>query len=179
MSDNPGLTLCDQCLRRAIWTSPHEASEGRCTLTGAEYIVSFLIARQILTITPFMMQSTKAVLLSTLVFPGLGHIFLKKYVPGAILVTSSFTAAYYFITKAIERASQLVQQIQSGNTQLDVAAIAELVSKQSTGAEDQLLNFAMTTLFVCWIIAIIDSYRVGRIRDKQDESLANRSTQWP
>jgi hypothetical protein len=121
-----------------------------------------------------MRQSTKAVLLSTLVFPGAGHIFLRKYILGAILAITSFSAAYYLVIKAVERTSELVQRIQSGSVPADFAAITEFVSKQPTGAEDQLLNIAVITLFFCWIIAIIDSYRAGRVRDIADETSLNK-----
>ena len=58
--------------------------------------------------------------------------------------------------------------------QPDVEAITELVSELSTGTEAQLLNIAAATLMVCWLIGIIDSYRLGRARDKKDEVLVNR-----
>jgi hypothetical protein len=32
-----------------------------------------------------MNKSTKAALLSTFVFPGAGHLYLKKYIPAAVL----------------------------------------------------------------------------------------------
>ncbi len=116
-----------------------------------------------------MKKSTKAVLLSALVFPGVGHIFLKKYISGVVLISASFTAIYYLISKTVESAFQIAQKIQSGDVQLDVDAITELVSKHPASAESQLLNIATAAVIVCWVIGIIDAYRVGRIRDKSDE----------
>ena len=113
-----------------------------------------------------MKKSTKAALLSAFVFPGVGHIYLKKYVPGAVLVGVSLVGIYYLISKTVERSLQIVEKIQSGDIQLDVTAITELVSKQSTGTEAQLLNFATAVIIICWLIAIIDSYRVGCVQDK-------------
>jgi len=118
--------------------------------------------------------STKAVLLSAFVFPGTGHIYLKRYSPGVVLIGASFAALYYLVSKAIEKALQIAEKIQSGDVQPDVEAITELVSEVSTGPEAQLLNIAAATLIVCWLIGIIDSYRLGRARDKKDEVLVNR-----
>jgi hypothetical protein len=110
-----------------------------------------------------MNNSMKAALLSAFIFPGAGHFFLKKHVSGAALVATAFAALYLIISNAVERALQIAEKIQSGEVQLDVAAIAELVSKQPTGTGTQVLNIATAVLFISWLIGIVDSYRVGRV----------------
>jgi hypothetical protein len=110
-----------------------------------------------------MNNSMKAVLLSAFIFPGAGHFFLKKPIPGAALVVTAFAALYLIISNALERALQIAEKIQSGEVQLDVAAIAELVSTQPTGTGTQVLNIATAVLFISWLIGIVDSYRVGRV----------------
>ena len=121
-----------------------------------------------------MKKSTKAALLSAFVFPGAGHIYLTKYTAGALLAGTSFAAIYYLVSNAVERAFEISEKIQSGDVQLDINAITELVSQQSTGTNVQLLNIATTALIICWLIGIIDAYRVGCMRDKNDEVLVNR-----
>ncbi len=115
-----------------------------------------------------MKKSTKAVLLSAFVFPGAGHFFLKKYISAVVLVGASFSGIYLLIVKTVERALQITEKIQSGDIRPDVAAIAEIISKQPTGTEAQLLKYATAVLVICWLIGIIDSYRVGCVRDKND-----------
>jgi hypothetical protein len=118
-----------------------------------------------------MKKSTKAALLSACIFPGVGHIFLKKHIPGVVLIGASFVAVYYLVSKTVEKALQIAENIQSGDVQLDIAAITELVSKQSTGTDAQLINIATTTLIIFWLIGIIDSYRLGRVGENKDEGL--------
>ena len=113
-----------------------------------------------------MNKAAKAALLSALVFPGTGHFFLKKYVAGVFLVTTSLAALYLLIAKAVEKALLIAEKIQSGEVQLDVAASTELAARQSTGAEAQLLNIATAVLIISWLIGIVDSYRVGWGQDK-------------
>ena len=113
-----------------------------------------------------MNKPMKAALLSAFVFPGVGHFLLKKYIPGAVLAGTAFAGLYFLITKTVERALQIAEEIQSGEVQLDAATITELVSKQATGTEAQLLNIAAAVIFVSWLIGIVDSYRVGRAQDK-------------
>ena len=113
-----------------------------------------------------MKKSMKAALLSAFVLPGAGHFYLKRYIPGVVLVGSSLVGIYYLISKTVERSLQIIEKIQSGDVQLDVTAITELVSKQPTGTEGQLLNLATIVIIICWLIGIIDSYRVGCVQDK-------------
>ena len=113
-----------------------------------------------------MSKSMKAALLSALVFPGVGHFFLKRYITGSVLAGAAFASLFFVISKTVERALQITEKIQRGEVQLDVATIAELVSKQATGTESQLLYIASTILIISWVIAIVDSYRVGRVQGK-------------
>jgi hypothetical protein len=113
-----------------------------------------------------MKKSMKAPLLSAFVFPGAGHFFLRKYVPGIILSGTEFSALYIIITKTVARALQIVEKIQSSEVQPDAATIAELVSKQPMGTEGQVLNIATVILIFIWLIGIVDSYRTGRALDK-------------
>lgn len=114
-----------------------------------------------------MKKSTKAALLSAFLFPGVGHIYLKKYTAGVMLAGVSFAAIYYLITKAIAKAFEISEKIQSGDIQLDIEAITKLVSQQSSGTDAKLLNLATIALVICWLIGILDSYRAGRAREKK------------
>ena len=108
----------------------------------------------------------KAALLSALVFPGAGHFFLKKHIAGIVLAGSTCASLYLLISNMMERVLQITEKIQHGQVQLDVAAITELISKQSTGNEAQLLNIATVVLIVSWLVGIVDSYIVGLKQDK-------------
>ena len=121
-----------------------------------------------------MKKSTKAALLSALVFPGVGHLYLKKYRAGLLLAGGSFAAIYYLIAKAVETASEISEKIQSGAVPLDAEAITKLVSQQAGGTDAQMMNVATIALGICWVIGIVDSYRVGRARKKGDDGMDNR-----
>ena len=113
-----------------------------------------------------MKKATKAALLSAFVFPGAGHLHLKKYIRGVLFAISSFAAIYYLVLTIIETALQIVGKIQNGDIQPDISAISQLLLERSGGNESELLNIATAVLIVCWIISVIDSYRIGRKQDK-------------
>jgi len=113
-------------------------------------------------------QATKAALWSALVFPGVGHIYLKRYVAGAALCGVSFAALYYLFAQVMTQAMAISDKIRSGAVAPDVQAITGLVSRQAAGADPQLLNLAATILTVCWLVGIVDAYRVGRRQDLGD-----------
>ena len=117
-----------------------------------------------------MKKSTKAVLLSALVFPGTGHLFLKKYLSGTLLIGAILVAFYFLVTKAVEKAQHIADLITSGEIQPDIASLTEMITKTPTGSEGQLLSIASTTLIVAWLIGILDSYRVGRTQDLDDKT---------
>ena len=82
----------------------------------------------------------------------------------------SFAGLYYLISNAVDRAVQISEEIRSGDVPLDVGAITELVSKQATGSEAQLINLATAAVVMCWLVGIVDSYKVGRARDRETGS---------
>ena len=86
-----------------------------------------------------MKKHTKAALLSTFIFPGVGHFLLKKHIQGALLTGTAFFALYFLIANTVEKTLLVFEKIQSGEATLDAAAITELVSNQTTGTETQLL----------------------------------------
>ena len=114
-----------------------------------------------------MTRSIKAALLSGLIFPGVGHLVLRQYLRGAILMLSALIAVAVIVTNVITQALIVVDRINNGEIPAEVGTIAELVSKSASGAEGSLLNIAALVVGACWLIGIIDSYRVGIIQEKE------------
>ena len=74
-----------------------------------------------------MMRSTKVALLSGLVFPGIGHMVLKQYLRGSVLMLSALIAFSVIVTRVFQRALTIVDRINSGDIPVETGAIAELV----------------------------------------------------
>ncbi len=113
-----------------------------------------------------MTRSTKAALLSGLIFPGVGHMVLKQYLRGSILMLSALIALSVIVTKAIKQALTIVDKINNGEIPVEAGTITELVSKSTGGANGSILKIAALVVGACWLIGIIDSYRLGIIQEK-------------
>ncbi len=113
-----------------------------------------------------MKRSIKAALLSGLIFPGVGHMVLKQYLRGSILMLSALIALSVIVTKAIKQALTIVDKINNGEIPLEAGAITELLSKSTGGTEGAILNIAALVVGACWLIGIIDSYRIGIKQEK-------------
>lgn len=110
----------------------------------------------------------KAALLSGLVFPGVGHFVLGKHVRGIILCIGSLFALEIIIENYVRKMWRIVEAAQRG-APLDLHAITELIMSNPDGAGAQSLNIAVIVLSVCWMAAVVDSYRLGRARDRMEE----------
>ena len=113
-----------------------------------------------------MKESRKAVLLSGLVFPGLGHFALKKYWVAAILASTACAGLYVLLAQTVALAQRIVDRIQSGEVAADIGTIVELFTEQAEGADIPSVKIATTAIVVSWLIGIFDSYRIGRKKDK-------------
>lgn len=113
-----------------------------------------------------MTRSTKAVLLSGLVFPGIGHIWLKHYLRGSILLLLALVTASVIVKVVFARAQAIVDDLVSGDVPVDTVAIAELLSNTSHGSDSMAVTTSTIIFATCWLIGIVDSYRVGIALDK-------------
>ena len=79
---------------------------------------------------------------------------------------SALVAFSVIVTGAFQRALTIVDRINSGDISVDTGAIAELVSDSTRGADSFVENAAVIVLLACWLIGIIDSYRLGVAQEK-------------
>jgi len=110
--------------------------------------------------------SIKAALLSGLVIPGAGHFYLKKYMMAVILAGASLVSLYFIVSMAMEKAMAISDKILSGEVPLDVVTINELVTQPLTAADAQTQSIATAVLIISWLVAIVDSYRIGYLKSK-------------
>jgi TM2 domain-containing membrane protein YozV len=118
--------------------------------------------------------SYKAALLSLLVFPGLGHLYLKRYWRGLVIMGFFLTGLGYmiwFITvSALKRLDDIMVMMKSGTTNLQ--DLPNIVGSKmlATGPYQDVVFY----IIICfWIFAVIDAYRIGRQRELQDKETSH------
>lgn len=109
-----------------------------------------------------MKRPTKAALLSGLVCPGVGHIWLKQYLRGSILMLIALAAVYVIFTVALQQAQTIVDSIVSGDIPAETGAITDLLSDASNDSDSMALTASKIIFSACWLFGIIDSYRAGK-----------------
>lgn len=113
-----------------------------------------------------MTRSVKAVLLSGLVFPGVGHLFLQRYLRGSILALVALLAVSAMVQAALQQAEVIADRVLSGEVPLEVGAISELIAGSAGDSQGLVSSVSMIVLVGCWLTGIIDSYRVGVALEK-------------
>jgi len=104
-------------------------------------------------------------LLSGLIFPGIGHMVLKQYLRGSVLMLVALIAVSLVVRAAIKRALIVVDRINSGEIPIETRAITEAIANSTSGTESLTVKISVIILGVCWLIGIIDSYRLGKAQE--------------
>ncbi|MCW9030276.1 MAG: DUF5683 domain-containing protein [Gammaproteobacteria bacterium] len=109
-----------------------------------------------------MNQSTKAALLSALVFPGVGQIVNGHKKRGWSFIGLMMVILYLLISKIMQQASMVIAEMQKKGTPINVEEISKLSSELVSFSDNMFLNIALLLLIVTWIVSVIDAYRSGK-----------------
>ena len=112
-----------------------------------------------------MKPAIKAALLSGLVLPGLGQIYLKRYLRGIVLMLLVLAGLGFIIVAATISALDNLQKMQSQGP-VDMAAVSKLAVSSPAGASSSCYNVILLLVACCWLFSIIDAYRMGRRMDR-------------
>jgi hypothetical protein len=109
-----------------------------------------------------MKKPTKALLFSALVFPGAGHLLLKRYLTATSLAAVSLIALYIIVSLAVEQALTISEKIINDEIDASTINIVELAT-QSVNGDSVTAEYATFSLIICWVIGIMDTYRLNSI----------------
>jgi TM2 domain-containing membrane protein YozV len=114
--------------------------------------------------------SYKAALLSAFIFPGIGHLYLKRYWRGLVILFFVVPGLGYIIwsatVSALNRLDDAMVKMQGGATNFkELSAIVG--AKMST--TDSYFDAAFYIVVCFWIFSVIDAYRIGKQREFQGE----------
>jgi hypothetical protein len=112
-----------------------------------------------------MKNSIKGVLLSGLVFPGLGQLVLKHYKRGIALVLVSSASLSLIVLKVWQQVSLILEKVESGGGVIDPKTISAAVKGASSQSDQLIFSLAPLIFILCWVIGMVDAYRIGKKKD--------------
>jgi hypothetical protein len=104
-----------------------------------------------------MKKSMKAALLSGLVFPGTGQLYLGQRRRGWALI---FSVLLIFVYIVIRMTAQAYREIAAAAAQ-DVAIDMTALQKAVAASSDTVTTAGLSLLVLIWLAAIIDAYIAG------------------
>ncbi len=116
-----------------------------------------------------MRKSLKGALLSGLVFPGYGQFVMKRYKRGIALMIISFASLVVIGVKVQQQIFVILENIEYGDGAIDISGILNSVNLAGATSGYVIYRFASLLLLFCWIIGIIDAYRIGRRKDREEQ----------
>lgn len=114
-----------------------------------------------------MNKSIAAALLSAVVFPGSGHLYLRRYLAAAVLIGASLLALAIIGDFVIAQVRLIGDEILAGAIPLDPELIATRVRHSIEAADIARVRIAWWALVACWLLSIVDAFRLGRAAETQ------------
>lgn len=108
-----------------------------------------------------MTQTGKAALLSFCIFPGAGHIYLKKYLSASLFIGTAGISLFFIIAETLAIVRQVSEKILNEGAELGYATIAEQITRHDL-SDWQSIDVASSLLVIIWLVAIVDTYRIGQ-----------------
>jgi len=107
---------------------------------------------------PLPKSKVKAVLLSALVFPGLGQLFQKRYLMAAIVISLSSLCLYILFTEMLVETNAAAARImQSGS--MDFMRIHAEAQQIVLKLNTPLFLGAGYSLIALWLLSIVDIFK--------------------
>jgi len=120
-----------------------------------------------------MKLSLKAGLLSAFVFPGVGQMYLKKYLRGMGIMVLVFTGLGYMIWSAtvvaLKGLDDAMLKMKAGTA--GMPEISDIVESKTLNT-DPYYNIILFLVICFWIFAIIDAYQIGKQKELQNEQIS-------
>lgn len=119
-----------------------------------------------------MQNATIAALLSAFLFPGSGHLMLKRTAMGWTLIGVSLVPTIYLIRSVTLAFMKLFTLIEKNFLPPDLAVMLNYLWDHPFGDNPEMSHYALGFSILLWLFAIVDSYRIGY---QLDERLRHKS----
>ena len=122
-----------------------------------------------------MKNSIRGAFLSGVVFPGLGQVILRHYKRGAVIMFTVLVSLSVVIVIAVQHALAILEKIGSEGGTISMSTISNAATQASTTSGSLTFNLVLLLLILCWIIGVVDAFRIGKKKDIEEGSTSQAS----
>lgn len=115
-----------------------------------------------------MNSSTKAMLLSGLLFPGLGQMMLKCYLRGLGFMLATLGAMAFLVTQAVQAAYGLLDNINTDSVSDDLEQIT-IAANRAVADLTPVFNWVILGIILVWILSVVDAFMLGRKIERESD----------
>jgi TM2 domain-containing membrane protein YozV len=109
-----------------------------------------------------MNLATKAVLFNTLIFPGWGQIYLKKYKKGISIIIATIAGISSILWSVVQTTIVLLKAAPLKKGTVTFSAVVNLAIDSIKALNLFYLNLILLSMILLWIFSIIDAYTSGK-----------------
>jgi TM2 domain-containing membrane protein YozV len=113
-----------------------------------------------------MHSAIKAALLSGLVFPGAGQIYLKRIIRGIGYIIVTLIPMVVVVADLTRMATHALDNLAGQGDAIDMTAISNAATHAAADASGLRINMLLLLMVVCWLVSVVDAFRLGRQRDR-------------
>ena len=117
-----------------------------------------------------MKKSTKGVLLSGLVYPGVGQLTLGHVAAGIAFTCLTTAGLIVFIYRVVQRAAHVIDKLLPllAENNVDVNTLNETIRRDSAAGWG-LETVCLVVIAGCWLVAMVHAYFAGKKIDAQTQ----------
>ncbi|MFC1692763.1 hypothetical protein ACFL1R_04605 [Candidatus Latescibacterota bacterium] len=108
-------------------------------------------------------------------FPGLGQVILKHYKRGAVLMLVVSASMLVILIKALKQAIAIMEKVVLEGSVINMSTISNAATQAATTFDSPILKLLLLLIIFCWIIGIVDAYRIGRKKDLESRLASQAS----
>jgi hypothetical protein len=113
-----------------------------------------------------MTHANKGLVLSGLVFPGLGQVMLKRYMRGAVLMLAVAVGVVSMAAEAARTALDALARIDIDSGTIGLDEIMRAARQAASHTHTWVYIFSLFLILFAWLFSAVDAYRIGKSLDR-------------
>jgi TM2 domain-containing membrane protein YozV len=108
----------------------------------------------------------KAALLSGLVFPGAGQIYLKRVIRGIGYIIGTLIPMIIIVADLTKVATMALDNLAGRGGVIDMTTVSDAATHAAADASGFWINMMLVLMVGCWLVSTVDAFLLGRQRDR-------------